>query len=205
MPKIYLARHGQDEDNAHGILNGQRDMPLTTVGLEQAKVLAEKIKDLDLYINKIFSSPLQRAHKTAEIVADALAIEKPEKFDLLFERNFGVMTGKSIKDIEGLCSPDIIKSDPIIYFLSPEGAEAFPDLLVRAEKILDWLKENCSDKNILLVAHGDIGKMIYAKFYNLDWKDILTQFHFGNSEVLLLDKDSKPEERHLHKVIQHNH
>lgn len=205
MHKIYLARHGQDEDNADGILNGQRDMPLTPIGLEQAKVLAEKIEGLDLHIDKIFSSPLQRAYKTAETVADVLAIEKPEKLDLLIERDFGVMTGKPVKDIEGLCSPDIIRSDPIIYFLSPKGAETFPDLLVRSQEILNWLEKNCSGKNVLLVAHGDIGKMIYTKFYGLEWKDILTQFHFGNSEVLLLDKDSKPEERHLHKVTQYNH
>ena len=205
MHKIYLARHGQDEDNANGILNGQRDMPLTSVGLEQAKVLAKKIKDLNLHINKIFSSPLQRAYKTAEIVADTLAIEKPEKLGLLIERDFGVMTGKPVKDIERLCSPDIIKSDPIVYFLSPDGAETFPDLLNRAQKILNLLSEKCSDKHILLVAHGDIGKVIYAKFYGLDWKDILTQFHFGNSEVLLLEKGSKLEERHIHKVTQHNH
>jgi probable phosphoglycerate mutase len=205
MSKIYLARHGQDEDNASGILNGQRDMPLTLLGLEQANVLAVKIKNLDLQIDKIFSSPLQRAYQTAETVAGVLEIEKPEKLHSLIERDFGVMTGKSTKDIERLCSPDIIKSDPTIYFLSPEGAETFPKLFDRAQEILNWLMQNCSDKDILLVAHGDIGKMIYAKFYDLNWKTVLTQFHFGNSEVLLLDKNSKPEERHLHKVMQHNH
>ena len=205
MPKIYLARHGQDEDNANGILNGQRDMPLTSLGIDQAHVLAERISDLDLHIEKVYSSPLQRAYKTAEVITSKLGIEKPEIIELLIERDFGTMTGRLVKDIEGLCSPDIIKSDPIVYFLSPKGAETFPDLLDRAQRILNWLSEICSDKNVLLVAHGDIGKMIYAKFYELDWKEILTQFHFGNSEVLLLEKGSKPEERHLHKVIQHNH
>ncbi len=33
MLKIYLARHGQNEDNANGILNGHRDLPLTDIGL----------------------------------------------------------------------------------------------------------------------------------------------------------------------------
>lgn len=37
MAKIYLVRHGQDEDNAAGRLNGRRDMPLTLKGVEQAK------------------------------------------------------------------------------------------------------------------------------------------------------------------------
>lgn len=31
MNKIYLVRHGQDKDNADGILNGHRNMPLTEI------------------------------------------------------------------------------------------------------------------------------------------------------------------------------
>jgi broad specificity phosphatase PhoE len=205
MHKIYLARHGQDEDNANGILNGQRDMPLTSIGLDQAKTLAEKIKSLDLHIDSVYSSPLQRAYRTAEIVTDTLGINKPTKTELLIERDFGIMTGKPVKDIEKLCSPDIIKSDPIVYFLSPQDAETFPQLIKRAEKLLEQIKKENFEGNVLLVAHGDIGKMIYTAFYNLDWKEILTQFHFGNSEVLLLSENSKPEERYVHKVTQHNH
>jgi broad specificity phosphatase PhoE len=205
MPRIFLARHGQDEDNANGILNGRRDTSLTSLGIEQAKILAEKVKSLDLNIDKVYSSPLQRAYETAKIVTSTLGLEGPEKLDFLIERNFGIMTGILVKDIEDLCSPDIIKSNPIVYFLSPEGSESFLDLLVRAKGILNWLANNSKDENILLVTHGDIGKMIYAEFYNLDWKDVLTKFHFGNSEVLLLEKDSKPEERYLHKVMQYNH
>lgn len=205
MIKIYLARHGQDEDNAAGILNGHRDAMLTNIGLEQANVLAEKIKENNLGITKIYSSPLKRAYKTAEIVADTLELPKPEVLPLLIERDFGVMTGKLIKDVEKLCSPDIIKSDPIVYFLSPENAETFPDLIERAKKLFELLEEERLEGNILLVAHGDIGKMIYATFYDLNWEEVLTQFHFGNSEVLLLSKDSKREERHVHNVIQYNH
>lgn len=203
--KIYLARHGQDEDNARSILNGQRDASLTHIGIEQANVLAQTIKSLDLNIDKVYSSPLQRAYRTAEIVTDTLGLTKPEKLDLLIERNFGIMTGKPTKDIEKLCAPNIIKSSTITYFLSPEGAETFPQLLERGTQILGWLKENNTNENILLVSHGDIGKMIYATFYNLNWKEVLTQFHFGNSEILLLAENSRPEERHLHKVKQHNH
>lgn len=29
MTNIYIVRHGQDQDNEHGILNGHRNMPLT--------------------------------------------------------------------------------------------------------------------------------------------------------------------------------
>ena len=205
MKKIYIARHGQDQDNANKILNGQRDEPLTEIGIEQAKVSAEKIKELNLHIDKIYSSPLQRAFDTAKIIAEKINLSEPQKLDLLIERNFGVMTGKPIDSIEETCSPDIIKSDPIIYFLSPEGAETFEQLISRAKDLLTWLENNDNNENILLLTHGDMGKMIYTAFYDLNWKDILLEFHFGNSEILLLDKNSKPEERRLYVAKQHNH
>jgi len=201
---IYLARHGQDEDNAAGLLNGRRDTNLTAVGLAQANLLAQTIKELGIEINQIYSSPLKRAYQTAKIVADTLGLSQPEKLELLIERDFGIMTGKSGRDIESLCAPDIIKSDTINYFLSPTGAETFPQLLVRGQEVLNWLQENSSTKNVLLVTHGDIGKMIYAAFYHLDWPEVLTKFHFGNSELLLLSADSQPADRQVHKTEQYN-
>jgi len=204
MPKIFLARHGQNEDNAQGILNGHRDLPLTALGLEQADVLAKKIQSSDLEISKVFSSPLQRAYVTAEIVSDILGIDKPEKVDLLIERDFGIMTGRPGKDIAELCAPDIIQSETITYFLSPEGAETFPQLLERAQQVLKLLTEKSSGQNILVVCHGDIGKMIYAAYYEVEWRQVLTDFHFGNSDVLLLAPNTAVEDRHFHRRKQYN-
>jgi len=201
---LYLARHGQDEDNANGILNGRRDAPLTNVGIEQAKILAQAIKNLDLTIDRIYSSPLQRTYKTAVIIADILGLTKPKSLNLLIERDFGVMTGKPVKSIKTLCFPDIIRSNTATYFLAVEGSETFPELINRARQLLKWLNSNNVDENTLLVSHGDIGKMIYAAFYNLDWKDVLTKFHFGNSELILFSKNSKLKERHIYKAHQHN-
>lgn len=69
---IYVVRHGQDEDNANGILNGHRDMPLTELGKEQAKQLAQKIKDTNIVFDKAYSSPLQRAYITGKTITDVL-------------------------------------------------------------------------------------------------------------------------------------
>ena len=205
MLKIYLTRHGQDEDNSNGILNGRRDSILTKLGVEQAQKLAEKIKDAGLNFSKVYSSPLARAYTTAEIITDALGIEKPVKLEILIERDFGVMTGKLVKEIEVSCAPDIIKTQKIVYFLSPAGAETFPQLFKRADKVLNSLTDKHKEGNILLVTHGDIGKMIYAAYYHLNWQKILTMFHFGNSELLLLSEDSKPEDSHVFPTEQYNH
>ncbi len=205
MTNIYIVRHGQDQDNEHGILNGHRNMSLTEKWIEQAKQLAQRIKEEQIHIDKAYSSPLQRAYVTGEIITEALQINRPEKLDILIERDFGIMSGKEIKDIEKLCSPDIVKTDTITYFLFPEGAETFPQLLERANKALEYISQNHKEGNILIATHGDFWKMLYTAYYKLSWESVLREFHFGNSEVLLLSPDISAEEAHLFQTQQYNH
>ncbi len=204
MLEIYLTRHGQNKDNAEGILNGHRDEPLTEIGINQALELAGKIKNTDVKFDKVYSSPLQRALNTARIITNILELPTPEIIPQLIERDFGVMTGKPQSMIEELCKPDILKTDTITYFLNPEGAETFPQLLKRAEGMLTEIQKNHENGNVLLVTHGDFGKMIYTAYYNLDWVRVLKMFHLGNSDLLKLSSESDPADTHVYKIKQHN-
>ncbi len=204
MLKIYIARHGQDRDNERNILNGRRDEPLTSKGIAQANEVAKNIEDTKIHFDHVYASPLQRAYKTAEIIAGAVGIKKPEVLEDLIARDFGIMTGQPKSKIKEMCHPDVIYTDRIPYFLNPEGAETFPQLIERAGKLLDQLRNNHKDESILLVTHSDIGKMIYAAYYDLDWKNVLKMFHFGNSELLELSEESNPEETHVFEIKQHN-
>lgn len=205
--KIYLVRHGQNHDNARGLLNGHRDEPLTEVGIMQAHDLADRMSAAGLSFDCVLSSPLGRAFETAKIITSTLGLTRvsdPEIMPELIERDFGMMTGKSQTQIITLCAPDILQSDTITYFLSPEGAETFPQLLKRGKNILSLITERFSDGNILLVTHGDIGKMIYAAYYDLPWRDVLLGFHFGNSDLLELSVESNADDTHALKTPQHN-
>lgn len=204
MLKIYLVRHGQNVDNANGILNGHRDEPLTEIGIHQAHEAADRIKEAGLVFDSIYMSPLVRASATAKIIAETISGPSPIELPLLIERDFGVMTGVEQNRIEELCAPDIFKTETINYFLNPKGAETFPELLQRAGKLITLITKTHHDGTVLLVTHGDFGKMIYAQYYNLDWMYVLEQFHFGNSELLLLSQDSEPDEAHVFTVTQHN-
>jgi len=205
MLKIYITRHGQDIDNKNGILNGHRDEPLTILGEKQAQEVAEEIKKDNLYFDVVYSSPLQRAYKTAKIIADISNQPQPVILKELIERDFGVMTGIEARRIEELCAPEIIKSRTITYFLNPKGAETFEDLLERAKKLLNFIKKNHDSKSVLLVTHGDFGKMIYTEFYKLPWKKVLTDFHFGNSEILYLCENCDLSKTRLFTSKQYNH
>jgi len=190
MLKIYFARHGQDEDNAQGILNGHRNRPLTALGLQQAAQLAAFIVEAGLSFEVVYSSPLKRAYQTALTITEALQLPNPIILPELIERDFGVMTGRLIADIETLCAPDIIKSEVVTNFLSPAGAETFPDLLLRAKKILTMIQAEHQTGSILLASHGDLGKMLYAAYYNIHWEEVLINFHFGNTGLVLLSPES---------------
>lgn len=205
MTTIYLGRHGQDQDNLRGILNGHRNQPLTDLGRQQAATTAEHIKEQNLSFDCVHSSPLDRSYTTAQIIAEINNLPKPNKLNLLIERDFGVMEGKFVKDIEDICAPDILKTDAVTYFLNPEGAETFHDLLKRGSQIINFIESKHKGQSVLLVTHGDIGKMIYASYYNLPWEEVLSSFHFGNCELLILSREVEPGNAHVFKQNQHHH
>jgi probable phosphoglycerate mutase len=184
MADIFLVRHGQDEDNAAGILNGHRDRPLTELGREQAAAVAGKLADEDIAV--VYTSPLKRANQTGEIIAARLGI--PVKVEpLLIERDFGVMTGKPVADILEL--PNILKTDKVNYFLDVEGCEPFPEVYERARTVLGKLQEENPDRHIAVATHGDIGKMIRAVYHGWSWKQGLEQPYLDNTGVLELRAD----------------
>jgi probable phosphoglycerate mutase len=76
MSTIILLRHGESEDTAKNIISGQRDVPLTDNGRNQAEEAAWKIARLG--IKRIISSDLARARDTAKIIARELGLPDPE-------------------------------------------------------------------------------------------------------------------------------
>lgn len=69
---IYIIRHGECAGNKEKRIRGHMDFPLNENGIKQANALAEAMKGRG--IERIFSSPLCRATKTAEILSEALGI-----------------------------------------------------------------------------------------------------------------------------------
>ncbi len=185
MGKLFIVRHGQDEDNANGILNGRRNQPLTALGREQAKTVAEKLHSYKIDI--IYSSPLKRAFETAQIIGAKLKMNDILIHEHLIEREFGILSGKPILDIP-LFAKKILKTDRVNYFLEAQGAEKFPDLYKRAQKILYEIKEKHINENVLVVAHGDIGKMMRAVHHKWTWEEGLKKPYFENTGILELNE-----------------
>ena len=184
MTQIWIARHGQSEDNANGRLNGRRDLPLTELGRRQARELGESIKAAGYHFDVVYASPLQRARQTAEIVAQVAGLPAPIEYAGIIERNLGVMEGQPLERIPELCMPDTLETKTATYFLHCDGAETFDEMVERGHETLRDMRQRHPGKSVLLVCHGDIGQMLYAADTGKNWRDVLREFHFGNGDLI---------------------
>ena len=85
---IYLIRHGETDWNKEKKLQGITDIPLNAYGIELAEKTAEGLKDVPF--DRIYTSPLIRAKKTAEIIRGNRPIELEVREELK-EISFGVL------------------------------------------------------------------------------------------------------------------
>ena len=92
---IYLARHGETDDNARGVVQGWLDTPLNDRGREQARALAAEAPD----VAAIYSSQLSRALETARIVGAPLGLE-PVVDERLAESRRGSWEGRALEEIQ---------------------------------------------------------------------------------------------------------
>src|SRR5690349_17933268 len=89
--RLILVRHGESEWNRTGRYQGQEDAPLSELGLRQADALANRLKNESL--DAIYTSPLQRALRTAEAIA-RFHPQVPFREDkALYEIHHGVWQG----------------------------------------------------------------------------------------------------------------
>ena len=159
---IYLTRHGQTLWNIEKRLQGRGNSPLTEEGIERAKELRDRIKDI--HIDIIYSSPIERALTTANIIKGDKSIELITD-DGLMEMCFG--------DYEGKITDEVMKENPnwdisLIMkgnteLTAPNG-ENLAEVRDRVARSMNKIIEKNRGKTILIVAHGITLKAIMYYF-----------------------------------------
>lgn len=155
--KIYLARHGETTWNAEDRVCGRTDVPLTEKGMEQARNLAEKMRDLP--IDVILSSPLERARRTAQCVADAKGIVCRTE-ERLIEQDYGIYEGVSRHSGAFL---DNKRQFAVRY----PGGESMMQVAARTYALLDEIRRKYRGLNVLLVCHGGVIRVMKTYFEDL--------------------------------------
>lgn len=158
---LYIARHGQTTWNAQNKVCGITDVELTDIGREQARALALVVADKN--IDVILSSPLKRAIETSRIVSDICNV--PMKIDArLIEQSYGIYEGVDRKDEAFLNN----KRD--FAYKYPNG-ESMMQVAYRVYGLLDEIKCKYEGKNVLIISHGGVCRIINTYFRDMTNED----------------------------------
>ena len=175
MTTLILVRHGESEWNRAGRIQGQINSPLTDLGINQAKAIREYLSGILLNQQlEIYTSPLDRALQTAEIIAQG--IEYPSRKIIIEERlndfNVGEISGTFGWDKVAEIFPEQAQlrlQDPMRFH--PSGGESGAEFEARLRSLLEDLKDDGTLK--LMVSHGIVNKFIRGILKNLSGKEMV--------------------------------
>lgn len=180
---LIFIRHGECEGNRVGLFRGRIDFPLNKNGLRQAELLRDEIRSFK--INAIYTSPLIRALKTAEIVGEAHGLTP------IVEEGFNNI---SLGFWEGRVKTEIEKEYPKewkTWITVPEdlnlpGAERVDDVKERAFSALLRILEKHEGETIVIVTHRAVLKPLFAAMFDVK-KPYFWKFHFDTASYSIVE------------------
>ena len=158
--ELHLFRHGETDWNKEGRAQSHNGSQLSSLGVQQAKAVGEKIKNVKF--NAIYSSSSLRTRQTAKIMWPEQENQITYSFDYR-EIELGPWEGKLYKDLK-LSDPSAhahFFSDPHLFHVA--GAETFENLTERSVKAINSLFQRERGKTIALVSHGAFIKALLTK------------------------------------------
>ena len=185
---IIFLRHAQAENNTKRILAGRTEgVPLTKTGIEQAERIAKYLASID--ISAIYSSPIERAKHTAEIVAESCSLDVALD-ERLTEIDMGKFTRMNYDDMFAKYGNIFLKfyeNDPVI---SEHEVETFPDVQKRVLEMVDHVLKKHNNENVILVTHMDPIKSMLAKVMNLVPKTLF-ELIIANASLTIIKEQDK--------------
>ncbi len=168
------------------IFQGITDLDITEIGEKQLKCLEKRF--LNIKIDKIYSSPLIRAYKTALAIKGEKNIVV-EKFDGIKELNGGFVEGKPF--IETFDAYPEMKD---AWFnhpqdFAPKGGEPMRHAYERSENAFWEIVKNNKGKTIALASHGGILRCILCRFMFNDINRLIDAPLLENTAVCYLEID----------------
>lgn len=164
--RLVLLRHGETEWSLSGQHTGTTDVPLTTVGQEQAHDVRAVLARLDLRDPLVLTSPRTRARDTARIAG----LNVDEVTDDLAEWDYGTY--------EGLTTAQIRESVPgwTVWTHPCPGGETPAQVQARADAAL--ARAVAAGTDVVLVGHGHMSRALLARWVGLPVTDGI---HFSMS------------------------
>ena len=164
--RLYLVRHAESEGNAHKIMQGAGEYPLTENGRSQAVLAAAKLRALTPAL--VVASDLSRARDTALLVTGRVDRIDPR----LRERGAGLWEGKPRSSLES-AHPGSLNDDT----LRPGEFETAEEVVYRMREVATELLNHGGV--IVAITHGAVLRLLERDLAN-------TGERFDHLEALVL-------------------
>ncbi len=199
MTTLILIRHGESEANRQGIFAGHIDPDLQNKGIKQAELTAKYIID-NYEVDRIYSSDLQRAYKTAMCLAQMLDMEVIQDKNLR-EINAGEWEGIKFDDLSVAYPQEYNVWLNHIGHSCCVGGESVKQLGDRIMGALTKIAQENDGKTVAIVTHGTPIRVAQSivesgttdKMENIPWVSnaSVTVFEYNNNEwkIIELSKD----------------
>lgn len=187
VTNLYLVRHGETDWNKENRCQGITNTELNQVGLRQAEALAKRLQNEN--IDCVYSSELNRAIKTAAIISEELNLDF-KKEACLNEINFGNWQGEifdELAEIDGYSYDEWINTPHLARF--PGEGNLINVKKRTMKRVNDIIQEN-KGKNILMVSHGAILKVILLGILNMGLEQY-NKIHFDNTSLNIITINNK--------------
>ena len=191
MTLLYLARHGETDDNARLVFQGQGGKGLNARGRAQARRLGERMRKAR--VTTIIASDLERAEETARIVGQACELVHSVDPDLR-EVDVGLWTGKSHEQIAELY-PEEWAAWSAGLDTRRGGGETYAELAQRIERAVVRIAAMDAKDPILVVSHGGSIKSYVAKILGVSGDKLRVLAGVGNAGLTIVERDSRGRER----------
>ncbi|MFE1955740.1 histidine phosphatase family protein [Streptomyces sp. NPDC059524] len=162
MGELIVIRHGQTEWSLSGQHAGRTDVPLTEAGEAAARSLAPRLAGRRL--TAVFSSPLSRALRTAELAC--LTDAKPDP-DLL-EWDYGGYEGLTAEQIRASRPDWDLWRDGVVPGDAGHPGERLDEVAARTDAVLDRIRPLLSEGDVAVVAHGHLARVLTVRWLGLD-------------------------------------
>ena len=205
MAEIILARHGETQWNVEEIFRGRIDVELNETGVKQAELLAKYLSALN--IDAIYSSPLKRALKTAEMIASHHKLNV-EIAPGLIDFDYGKWQGLPHQEVKDKYKELYAEWRQNPHRVKMPGGERLDDVRKRALRVVDEVIAK-HDGTVVLVSHRVVNKVLICALIGLDnshfWNikqdtGAITTFTYQNGRFILTKHNDTSYLRPLHKA-----
>ncbi len=189
MTTFGFVRHGVTEWNKIGRAQGKTDVPLDEEGIEMARLVSNRLKKE--HWDVIYTSPLIRAKRTAEIIA-----ENQRELPFIIDERLGEIGGGLV---EGTTEEERVERWGRDWRSLDMGFESAEDIISRGLGFMEDVKKEYPDKRVLVVSHGGfISRLLGALIPEEDFSEDI-----GNTSLTIVEIKEQQSKCTLFNCMNH--